>query len=565
MNANQTSPEGITWKDLLFTHNPFYVISAVLTLYGLHVSFHDNLDPTRGWLQLQLFLGYIALLATTGVFIVRYGRVWEDARTLFLLILLLFIALSISFDRVCLDNEYLGMQFLAVSLGASLVVCEFVLRALAVRLPWAFRLALYAQLIILFCYPPWLGHLSLTDQVESLGWFTLGFPACVALSNLLLLPAAHRRARDLRNNGTPWRWPMYPWTLFVMMWIGVVIRAWTLSYSFDPTKGFKTGFQAYFLVPLLLSIVVLAAEACVRRGDGKPWWRFVLTPFLAVTLSFPGQPNSGAQSRYLELLQETIGSPIQITAVLLVVYFGYLMMKGLRTADWGLVVSLGIFSVASQETLELRSLGGVAPLPAIAGGLLLTVTAFVRRSTERLCAAAILGELVSWRILDDGFLASANGYAPLHLLFLGVLLIGCIFDDRLGRFMRRWAPTAMIASALVSLLTYRHLFADVALPWHSLYAVTLSAIAARRWMREGRLQQVAAGIVCLATSAVHLAEYFIASSLNYVALRGQSWIVWGAAFFLVGLVVSIAKAGHFRMLSRAMQKPPLNMSPPSEE
>ena len=47
------------WFRFVYNHNPFYVISAVLVLYGLHVSFADNLDPTEGWKFTQLLMGYI--------------------------------------------------------------------------------------------------------------------------------------------------------------------------------------------------------------------------------------------------------------------------------------------------------------------------------------------------------------------------------------------------------------------------------------------------------------------------------------------------------------------------
>ena len=70
------------WVRFLYNHNPFYVVSAVLVLYGLHVSFADNLEPTEGWLFTRLFMGYMLLLAAAAVLVVRLGRVWEDARTL---------------------------------------------------------------------------------------------------------------------------------------------------------------------------------------------------------------------------------------------------------------------------------------------------------------------------------------------------------------------------------------------------------------------------------------------------------------------------------------------------
>ena len=82
------------WIRFAYNNNPFYVISAALVLYGLHVSFADSLDPTEGWTFTQLLIGYMLLLGATSVAIVRLGQVWEDARTLVLLVSLLMIALA---------------------------------------------------------------------------------------------------------------------------------------------------------------------------------------------------------------------------------------------------------------------------------------------------------------------------------------------------------------------------------------------------------------------------------------------------------------------------------------
>src|SRR5690349_18747677 len=97
-----------SWLQLVYNHNPFYVISAALVLYGLNLSFGGSLDPTRGWLLMRLLAGYTLMLAGAGIAIVRWGQVWEDARTLICLVVVLLVALASSFDRVCLDDSNQG-------------------------------------------------------------------------------------------------------------------------------------------------------------------------------------------------------------------------------------------------------------------------------------------------------------------------------------------------------------------------------------------------------------------------------------------------------------------------
>ena len=78
----------------LYTHNPFYAVSAVLMLYAIWAAY-SRLEFGAGntWLMTGVLGGYTLLLATIGVWIVRWGKVWEDARSILLLLLVLFLLL----------------------------------------------------------------------------------------------------------------------------------------------------------------------------------------------------------------------------------------------------------------------------------------------------------------------------------------------------------------------------------------------------------------------------------------------------------------------------------------
>ena len=150
MPAN-VSPCARPWLRFVYNHNPFYVISALLVLYGLNVAFAGSIDPVKCWLLTKLLVGYMLMLAGAGVLVVRLGRVWEDARTLVLLVVLLMVALAASFDRVCLDDDRLA----AAIAGDGRRVFDSALRdvdcALRVRLPWAYRGPFYVQLAAALC------------------------------------------------------------------------------------------------------------------------------------------------------------------------------------------------------------------------------------------------------------------------------------------------------------------------------------------------------------------------------------------------------------------------------
>ena len=82
----------------VYSKNPLYVVSALLVLWGLWISF-DTSAPwfTSGALMIGLAV-YTLLLAGTAVLLIRAGRVWEDVRTLLLLVVLMLLAISVSFD-----------------------------------------------------------------------------------------------------------------------------------------------------------------------------------------------------------------------------------------------------------------------------------------------------------------------------------------------------------------------------------------------------------------------------------------------------------------------------------
>ena len=75
----------------LYNHNPFYVISAVLMLYAVRSAYGTlEIGMINTWIMMGVLAGYTLLLTLIGVLIVRWGQVWEDARAINLLLLLLF-------------------------------------------------------------------------------------------------------------------------------------------------------------------------------------------------------------------------------------------------------------------------------------------------------------------------------------------------------------------------------------------------------------------------------------------------------------------------------------------
>jgi len=99
---------------LLYNHNPFYLISAALVLYGLREAVSAPGGITV-WTLLASLSGYTLLLALAAIVIVRLCKVWEDARTIVLTVVLLLLATSVGFDDIAFDAPRKGAWLLLVS------------------------------------------------------------------------------------------------------------------------------------------------------------------------------------------------------------------------------------------------------------------------------------------------------------------------------------------------------------------------------------------------------------------------------------------------------------------
>ena len=111
---------------------------------------------------------------------------------------------------------------------------EAVLRGLRIGLPAAYRGPYYLVLLLLFAYPVGLGWMNYYSYYQSLTWALFVFPAAGALALLTLLSAARIPPWRETKSGTPWRWPFYPWSLFVFLTVGLAIRSWWLTIAFEP-------------------------------------------------------------------------------------------------------------------------------------------------------------------------------------------------------------------------------------------------------------------------------------------------------------------------------------------
>src|SRR5689334_11099370 len=132
------------------TSNPFYVISAALFLLGLRLSFGAQARAVDSWALMGGLSGYTLLLAGAALLLVRFARVWNDVRTVLLLVVLMFLATSVTFDELLVLQPERGRWFFIGGLIFSMTLTEGLLRGIRLHLPFLFRLPYHLALALFF-------------------------------------------------------------------------------------------------------------------------------------------------------------------------------------------------------------------------------------------------------------------------------------------------------------------------------------------------------------------------------------------------------------------------------
>ncbi|HEX7448362.1 MAG TPA: hypothetical protein VF306_12495 [Pirellulales bacterium] len=527
---------------LLYTNNPFYLISAWLVFSGLRVSFDSGGEMFETWALIGGLAGYALLAAVAAGVLIRLGRVWEDIRTLVLLVLLMFLAIAVSLDEALVKDARRGAWFLIGGLIFAASLSECLLLVLRVRLPFLYRVPYHLLLALFFVYPILLAPLVPQPNNAALQWGLFGFSSVAAAIFLMLLPAIRRGAVYLRGNGTPWGWPWYPLTLFFILAIAVALRAYYLCLSLHFVGNAWTIFGGYFVVPLLIALDILWLEIGLVSGRKIAVRCALAAPVAWVALAQAGRPSDDVYAGFLSLFVQTMhGSPLYLALVAALVFYGVAALRRAPTAVAGWWLTIACLTVIGPQTLTLRGPYHLTAWPLMLGGAALVWQAFRQRASlpAALAAAAWLGAAsIDTRTAD--WLLGFRELLPLELAALALLAIGIAFRDERVNLIRA-AAAALIVAAGVSAVTGNFAW-SIASDWlfTGLHALAWTAVAWAygRWLRHRYYYGVAAAV-----SAVWL----VAASVQlYLSLRpfvaGLDRLVCGLAFFLAALIISILKA-----------------------
>jgi hypothetical protein len=420
-----------SWRDRTLlqwvgTGNPFYVISAGLFLVGLRLSFGSQTRDIDSWALMTGLAGYTLLLAAAALVLVRFARAWDDLRTVLLLVVLMFLATSVTFDELLVTDPNRGTLFYLGGLAFAVAVSEGLLRGIRLRLPAGFRLPYYLVLALFFLYPLALTPL-LQQRSEALLWGLWGFAPAAGLAFLTLLPAVCRGSAYVRDSGSPWAWPFYPWSLFVFLAVAVVGRSFLLCWSLDLLGGRDIDwiiFGPYFLVPFGLAVAVVLLELGLVAGRrGAQWAALALTAGL-VAVAAVGHRDDPVYTEFVGIFQERLGgTPLFLALGAAAAFYAYAAVRRVPLAVEALTLAVAAFAVIGPDTLRFRDLTPIETKPLIAAAALQLAVGVWRSEAWRYVAvgSAAAGWLatLAWR----GYGSLREHVVGLDYMVVGLLLL----------------------------------------------------------------------------------------------------------------------------------------------
>lgn len=543
------------------TSNPFYVLSAVLFLAGLRISFGAQARDIDTWALMAGLAGYTLLLAGAAWLLVRFGNVWDDVRTVLLLVVLMFLATSVTFDELLAVAPLRGFICYVVGLLWAIGVSEAVLRGLRLRLPAWFRGPYYLILSLFFLYPLALQPFLAEPHGEALMWGLFGFSTAAALAFLTLVPAIRRGPEYVRDNGSPWPWPFYPWSLFVYLGIAVIGRAFLLCWSMHHLDVDDIGqlvFGPYFLVPFGLAIAVLLLEiGIVGRYRGAQAFALGLAASLVV-LPLADRHGDRIYEEFLGVFSARLGgTPLYVTLLGLAGFYFYAAVRRVPMATEALTAVLASLAIIGPSVRGLSQLGPPQITPLLAAAALQLGLGLWQRSSWRCLLAAAGLALAANLALPVYIGAGLRGPIALHILLAAMMIVGAAFDDAFARLLRVLGGLGLLLACQAVLFGKVDRLAD--LPWWvaEFYPPVVATILAVYGFALGH-------VLSLILAAGVLGSWLTVLGVRgYRALRqfvvGLDYLAWSFALFAVAMLVSLAKSG---ILKRRDANPQTDASPP---
>jgi hypothetical protein len=532
-----------SFAKFLYTQNPFYLISCGLIIYGLQLATQSYPDLISRSILLTVSLGaYTLLMALTSVGVIRLGKVWDDARSILLVMVISQLALSTGVDELCNSNWKEGGRMLLLGGVFSLAITEFVLWSCRIRLPSWYRLSYYALLLVFFAMPAILGRAVEERHVRLTNWGAPLFSVLIGAALLLLAPAIRRGRKLVRRNGTPWRWPLFPLSAFAIIGMLACLRTHAIWMSFG-YLGAAARFEPFLLLPIALACLVLLLESDV--GSRVPV-RGYITMACAPALLSLGTSRGGLT--YLPIrsdLQIYCGSAMTVTLLLIIAFYAYAVVRRVPFAGHAFafaLMALGLFAELPEIALNAGLQRWMITLLAAVAYLLMCLRSW--RSDVLWLVFSVVSAVTIFMAADAHEAPTAGAISAGSLLLLAMLLLGACFATRLAIVLRQLAAVALVCAA-VWMVAWHAVKSPGSLP------AILLLLACGLTLAYVPIVKRLGWLYVFGVQVVGLSVVFVYDGYQAGAFSGANLpIKSGLLCFLIGVAISSLKTGVYQKLLR---------------
>jgi hypothetical protein len=462
----------------------------------------------------------------------------------------MFLATSVTFDQVLVMDPERGRAFYVVGLLLAVAVSEGVLRGIRLRLPAGFRVPYYLILALFFLYPLVLGPLLAQPRSEALMWGLFGFSPAAGLVFLTLLPAIRRGPAYVRANGSPWRWPLYPWVLFGLLGSAVPARAFLLCWSMHlldgPDRIESSVFGPYFVLPFGLVVAMLLLEIGLASDRRGVLAAALVAPVGLVALAAVGHRPDPVYQQFLEAFTARLGgSPLLLALLASAGFYAYAALRRVPLAVEALTAALVALAFIGPTSRTWSEFISPRPIPILAAAVLqLGLGAWRRESWRCLLGTGGLAVVAVLALPVEPDAASLRGLVGLHLALTGVLIVGAAFDDLLARQLQ-FVGSLLVLAACLAVMFIPFEPPGGLVRWETqAYPLIMAALLAAYGYLLGHRPSVA---VAGAVAACWLAA---AGGRGYRSLRqavvGLDYLAVSLGLFALAVLVSLAKSGLLR-------------------
>jgi energy-converting hydrogenase Eha subunit E len=400
-------------------------------------------------------------------------------------------------------------------------------------------------LSLFFVYPAALTALVNRPQSEELSWALFGFSPAAALVFLTLLPAIRRGQDYVRDNGSPWRWAWYPWTLFGVLAFAVPARSALLCWSMHhvPSAGGEPYiFGPYFPVPFGIAIAVVLLEiGLVERRRGATVGALLVPPIL-VFLTLVGYRADPTYQWFLDRFVARLGgTALYLTLLISAGFFAYAALRRVPTALDALMAAMVALAFVAPETLDLGDLVAPRMLPILVVAVSQTAIGLSRRSLARSVIGSAFLVAAAMIAVRGTNVHSHPGPIVFHLALVAALSVGAVFHDRMGHFLRTLGASMAVVGSLYVLIGSSErspAIASWAIEVYPLFVCMI--IAGYGFVLGHRTSLASAGLIVFS---------WVASVgwRGYCALRqfaaGIDYIAIGMLLFSLAVLTSMVKGG----------------------